>query len=120
MKIKRSVNVSVLCCWLTSTAVAQTPEAQVIVTGTLIRGIAPESAPVIGLDEAAIEATGAMSTVELLTTVPQLSGFQQLPSQDATNETQVSSNRVNLRSLPGEGSTLMRHQFLSNTPTAVV
>ena len=47
----------------------------VTVTGTSIRGQAPVGANVITVDRAAIEATGAQTTQQLLSTIPQLSDF---------------------------------------------
>lgn len=48
----------------------------VVVTGTSIRGAAPVGSNLITVDRAAIEATGAQTTQELLTYVPQVSiGF---------------------------------------------
>ena len=83
------------------------PIDEVVVTGTFIRGIAPESSQTISVDAVAIEATGATSTVDMLQTVPQLSDFNQLATLQATNQVQVNSNFVNLRQLPGGGSTLL-------------
>ena len=47
----------------------------VVVTGTAIRGAAPVGANVITMDTAAIEQTGAVTTQDLLTNIPTLSGF---------------------------------------------
>jgi iron complex outermembrane recepter protein len=51
---------------------AADPLAEVVVTGTLIRGSAPNGSPVVTLDNAAILATGATNTADLLATVPAL------------------------------------------------
>jgi iron complex outermembrane recepter protein len=80
---------------------------EVIVTGTFIRGIAPESSQTISVDAVAIQATGVTSTVDLMQTVPQLADFQNLSTITSTNQVQVNSNSVNLRQLPGGGSTLL-------------
>ncbi len=53
---------------------SQTTET-VVVTGTSIRGAAPVGANVITMDAAAIETTGAMTTQDLLTNIPSLTGF---------------------------------------------
>jgi iron complex outermembrane receptor protein len=47
----------------------------VVVTGTSIRGAAPVGANVITLDSAQIESTGAVTTQDLLTNIPSLTGF---------------------------------------------
>ena len=47
----------------------------VVVTGTNIRGAAPVGANVITMDTSQIEATGAVTTQDLLTNIPSLSGF---------------------------------------------
>jgi iron complex outermembrane receptor protein len=47
----------------------------VTVTGTSIRGQQPVGANVISVDRAAIESTGAQTTQQLLSTIPQLSDF---------------------------------------------
>ena len=47
----------------------------VTVTGTSIRGQQPVGANVISVDRAAIEATGAQTTAQLLVTIPQLDSF---------------------------------------------
>ena len=105
----------VISMLLAGSAMAQNEESarsvqtidEIVVTGTSIRGIAPESSQVVGVDSAAIEATGTTSTVELLATVPQLSDFQTLPSIQSTNQVQVNSNSVNLRQLPGSTTLLL-------------
>jgi iron complex outermembrane receptor protein len=56
---------------------AETPAEleQVVVTGTSIRGVAPVGANVIVLDQAQIRRAGAQTVQQLLTTVPQITGF---------------------------------------------
>jgi iron complex outermembrane receptor protein len=48
---------------------------QIVVTGTSIRGVAPVGANVITLDQTAIRKAGAQTVQQLLTTVPQITGF---------------------------------------------
>ena len=77
---------------------------EVVVTGTLIRGVQPTGSQVIGVDEADIVETGAVTTNELLATVPQVSNFfNQRPEQDP-RATELTLNRPNLRALPGINS----------------
>jgi len=72
----------------------------IVVTGSLIRGIAPAGAATIGLNEDAIAATGATTTAQLLANVPQLASFNSVPTVSGGAAT-ASINRVNLRNLPG-------------------
>ncbi len=54
---------------------AQAQNESITVTGTTIRGQQPVGANVISVDRAAIEATGAQTTAQLLVTIPQLDNF---------------------------------------------
>jgi iron complex outermembrane recepter protein len=77
------------------------PELQeVVVTGTLIRGIAPVGTNLITIGSDTVAATGATASGELLQmSIPQLESFN---SFDAVPEnTQVTVKRLNLRGLPG-------------------
>jgi iron complex outermembrane receptor protein len=62
-------------------AIAQTPAPDqstpetVVVTGTSIRGAAPVGSDLITVDRAAIEATGAQTVQQLLSTTPQINTF---------------------------------------------
>jgi len=77
---------------------------EVVVTGTLIRGVQPIGSEVIGVDEQDITETGAVTTNELLATVPQVSNFfNQRPEQDP-RAPELTLNRPNLRALPGINS----------------
>lgn len=93
------------------TAPADKPALEeVIVTGTLLRGLdAPVGTQVIGFDADQIQATGAMSTTQLLQSIPQNNSFNSLQySTSAANV--ITSNRPNLRDLPqttGASSTLV-------------
>ena len=81
----------------------------IIVTGTNIRGIAPESSPTIVFDRADIDATGFQNTEELLRSVPQVfgGGATSLTSRLPNSEGNVSNGTgVNLRGLGG-GATLV-------------
>lgn len=52
---------------------------EVVVTGTLIRGAQPTGSELVTFDRQAIVATGAQSTTNLMTNLPQLSSFNSLP-----------------------------------------
>jgi iron complex outermembrane receptor protein len=76
------------------------PRDEIIVTGTLIRGIAPPGANVVSVTSAAIEQSGATSVAQVLQTIPQLGSFGTLVAPNAASG-EVIVNRPNLRSLPG-------------------
>lgn len=73
---------------------------QIIVTGTLIRGVAAPGASPIAVSDKAIKESGASTVAQLLQTVPQLGGFASLQLPSALSP-EVSVNRPNLRNLPG-------------------
>ncbi len=73
---------------------------EIIVTGTLIRGADPAGTNVIGVSSAAIQETGATTTAQLLQTIPQFGSFNSLAFPFGLGNT-VTSNRPNLRTLPG-------------------
>lgn len=73
---------------------------EVVVTGTFIRGSAPVGANVIGLSPQEVQATGATTTAQLLQTIPQLGSFNGLQTPTGGFNT-VTTNRPNLRNLPG-------------------
>ena len=83
-------------------------EGDIVVTGSLIRGIAPAGSNVIGLGEKQIEATGAVTTNELLSKIPQATNFFNVlpqPGGGTAGGNAVSTiNRPNLRNLPGNSS----------------
>ncbi|MBO9713871.1 TonB-dependent receptor [Sphingomonas sp.] len=60
-------------------------KSEIVVTGTLIRGIAPTGTQVIGKDREEILASGAASTTDVLASIPQLNYFGSVPraNQDA-------------------------------------
>ena len=60
---------------LLAASTAQAQNETVYVTGTTIRGQAPIGANVISVDRQAIEQTGAQTTQQLLSTIPQLNNF---------------------------------------------
>jgi iron complex outermembrane receptor protein len=78
---------------------------QVVVTGTLIRGIAPAGANVISVDAQQIAATSPSGGNNLLNnTIPQLSEFNNTNINITAVNTQVTVDRPNLRNLPGLGT----------------
>lgn len=105
--LKSGVGLSALLAAGTMSAQAQTAEGKtedgedIVVTGTLVRGIAPPGTNVIGVTSEAVEATGATSTSQLLQTIPQMASFNTLQSPTG-GFTTVTTNRPNLRNLPGD------------------
>lgn len=74
-------------------------EDQIVVTGTLLRGVAPAGTNVVSVSKEAVQATGATTTAQLLQTIPQLGSFNDLLKQTGGSNF-VTTNRPNLRDLP--------------------
>jgi iron complex outermembrane recepter protein len=95
---------------LANAALAQTSDSakknndelleEVVVTGTLIRGIPPGGTNLIGVSQKDVQEAGVSTTAQLLQTIPQLGSFSQLQTPSGGFNTQT-SNRPNLRNLPG-------------------
>lgn len=73
----------------------------IVVTGTLLRGVAPAGSETVSLSRENIIAVGANSTAQLLASVPQTASFNANPIVSANGSSQVTINRPNLRNLPG-------------------
>ena len=71
----------------------------IVVTGTLVRGVAPPGASPITADQRYIRSTGATTVAQVLQTIPQLDSFNSLQVPLAQSA-EVSTNRPNLRNLP--------------------
>lgn len=74
--------------------------ADIIVTGTLVRGVAPAGTNVVSVSQEAVQATGASTVSQLLQTIPQMGSFNDLQKQTGGSNF-VTTNRPNLRDLPG-------------------
>lgn len=75
---------------------------EIVVTGTLLRGVAPAGTEVVGVDKAQIQATGASTANQMLASVPQVANqFATLPIVGTTTTSQIQVARPNLRDLPG-------------------
>ena len=79
--------------------------AEVVVTGTSIRGIAPVGSNVIAVDQQAIQLAAPRTTADLLATIPQTSSFNQTVSGSTGVAGGVS--RVSLRPSLGINATLI-------------
>jgi iron complex outermembrane receptor protein len=81
------------------------PSAEdIVVTGTLIRGVAPAGTNVVGVTAEQVESTGATTVTDLLTKVPQFGNFNGLQGTTSSGST-ITTNRPNLRGLPGQDNT---------------
>ncbi|WP_165912092.1 TonB-dependent receptor [Novosphingobium sp. PhB165] len=84
---------------------AASRETEIVVTGTLIRGIAPAGSNVIGITDAQAKATGAATANGLLSSLPTVGNFfnsvQSGVSGVAGSNGSTSIARPNLRNLPG-------------------
>lgn len=85
-------------------APAQDDEAQdaaIVVTGTLLRGVAPVGTNVIGVNRSDILATGAASSNDLLASIPQVGNFATVPT--GTSSYALPIVRPNIRNLGASG-----------------
>ena len=93
-------------------------QSEIVVTGTLLRGSPLVGSNSISLGQAKIEETGAVSSNELLASVPQVTNyFNKVPIADrsiAVNQLQIS--RPNIRNLSPGGKT----SVASSSPTLIL
>jgi iron complex outermembrane receptor protein len=81
---------------------ADTQLEEVLVTGSLIRGIEATGSQTISLDAEDIAQLGAITTNDILASIPQVSNmFNQRPEIDPRGADRLQVNRPNLRNLPG-------------------
>lgn len=59
---------------------AESNDADIVVTGTLLRGVAPVGTNVVGVSEADVLASGAASANDLLASIPQIGNFGTVPA----------------------------------------
>jgi len=76
----------------------------IVVTGTLIRGIAPGGSQSIAIDQSKIATIGAVNTSELLSNVPQAGTFLAYAAIRGAFGVNISVNRPTLRYLGNTGS----------------
>lgn len=81
-------------------------EADIVVTGTLLRGTVPVGSNVISVGQDRVQAQGVTSTNELLGTIPQVSNFfNNVPTASLVGSVQASQTaRPNLRNLSANTS----------------
>ncbi|MBU0557098.1 MAG: TonB-dependent receptor [Alphaproteobacteria bacterium] len=86
-----------------SGAAADDAATEIVITGTSIRGVAPVGAPVVTLDQEAIQAQPATTTAELLRQVPSVVGLgandQYFGGANGSAANITSGNGINLRGL---------------------
>lgn len=89
-------------------ASADAKESDIVVTGTLLRGIAPTGTNIVSLSRQEITATGAMSANEILANIPQVTtAFLSTPTVSA-NDGGIPNFRPNIRDLGrASGSTTL-------------
>jgi iron complex outermembrane receptor protein len=75
----------------------------IVVTGTLLRGIAPVGTNVIALSASDVTATGAQSSNDVLAKIPQISNFNSIPTGAAGFGQPIV--QTNLRGLGASGGT---------------
>jgi iron complex outermembrane receptor protein len=87
------------------------PASEIVVTGTLIRGVAPGGSQTIAVDRDQIASVGAVTTSDLLASVPQAGNFLSYVGVKGSSNFSLSVNRPTLRYLgntsSGTNSTLM-------------
>ncbi len=76
-------------------------EKDIIVTGTLLRGVAPVGTNVIGVSRSDIIATGAANTNDLLASIPQVGNFETVPVGAGNYSNPIV--RPNIRNLGASG-----------------
>lgn len=81
------------------TATDEQADREIVVTGTLLRGVAPGGSNVVALSQEQIQGSGVQTTAQLLATIPQLGSFGTTVAPLGIGGINV--NRPNLRNLPG-------------------
>jgi iron complex outermembrane receptor protein len=88
----------------TPPAKSATQVGEVVITGTLLRGVAPVGTDVISVSRASIVTSGATSVDQLLSTIPQVtSQFNSVPTVGTT--VGISTIRPNIRNIGAAGGT---------------
>lgn len=85
---------------LAQSAGSRDKDDDIVVTGTLVRGVAPAGTNVVGVTAEDIQASSATTVSELMTDVPQFGSFNDLQTISGGGNF-VTTNRPNLRNLPG-------------------
>lgn len=91
---------------------------EVVVTGTLIRGVAPAGAPLTTLSNAQIVASGTTNTADLLATAPGLNSFNTLPIGGNQQYRSTGATVPGMRGLPGTAVLVLLdgHRMVGDSP----
>ena len=91
---------------------------EVVVTGTLIRGLAPTGSPVQVISSADIAATGTTNTADLLATVPSMTSFNTTPIGGNQEFRSGGQTIPGMRGLPGTAVLVMidGHRLVGDSP----
>jgi len=91
---------------------------EVVVTGTLIRGAAPNGSPLEVVSSAQIAATGTTNTADLLTTVPSMTSFNTTPIGGNQQFRSGGQTIPGMRGLPGTAVLVMidGHRLVGDSP----
>jgi iron complex outermembrane receptor protein len=91
---------------------------EVVVTGTLIRGVAPNGSPVEVVSNAQIVATGSTNTADLLATVPSMTSFNTTPIGGNQEFRSGGQTIPGMRGLPGTAVLVMidGHRLVGDSP----
>ncbi|MDB5426819.1 MAG: hypothetical protein JWR43_794 [Phenylobacterium sp.] len=81
--------------------------SEVVVTGTLLRGVAPTGTDVISVPREEIIATGVASSGDLLATIPQIGFFGTLPRGNQDAGSPLVTPNLRTLGLPGDSTTLI-------------
>jgi len=106
----------------TVTAFGQNADSEkvetVVVTGTMIRGIAPIGAPAAMVDNEAIVASGTTNTADLLATQPALNSFNTLPIGGNQAYRSTGATVPGMRGLPGTAVLVLLdgHRLVGDSP----
>src|SRR6202142_3944015 len=127
--MKKQLALTLALCGTTATALAQnastisgTDQAnelqEVVVTGTLIRGVAPTGQTMTTVDNAAILASGTTNTADLLATQPALNSFNIAPQGGQSEFNSGGSSTPGLHGLPGTATLVLvdGHRLVGDTP----
>ncbi len=85
-------------------ASSDVPAEEIVVTGTLLRGIAPVGTNVVGVDRTQIQATGATSTNDVLARIPQISSSFNRAVVSTGTDAGTTISRPNIRNLGASGA----------------
>ena len=80
-------------------------EEAIVVTGTILRGVAPVGSSIISLNATDIQKTGLLTTTDILRSIPQISGIGtgEASTNTAANNANLNISRANALNIRGLG-----------------